>query len=502
MVKKTKILWVCNIMLPVIAEALGVESSNKEGWLSGLCDIILERQQENGIELHVAYPVGREQDGSSYEIQAEKGLLYAHGFYENVANAERYEEGLEERIQRILEQVNPDVVHCFGTEYAHTLAVARCFAHPEHLLIGIQGVCRAIAQAYMADLPEQVQNSITFRDWLKKDSIRMQQQKFELRAKREAQILSLAGNVTGRTEFDRHFTEQSNPNAVYYSMNETLRAPFYEGQWSCDTCESHTIFLSQGDYPLKGLHYMLLAAGKLLKSYPDLKICIAGNSLVNYHTLKDKIKISAYGKYLRRLICENHLGDRVHFLGRLTAQEMKQQYLKSGLYVCCSSNENSPNSLGEAMLLGVPCVAANVGGIPSLFEDGQDGILYEGYERVETEDADKSAGTTEEFQLTESNEKEKIPGDNKNNKCYCRNDAVDSVSETLKVNRKKIKETKETSELERNVENLAQAIDKMWSNREKMERYSENARLHAKRIHDKELNYQKMTEIYAEIAGR
>ena len=28
-----KVLWVCNIMLPVIAEALHKEASNKEGWL-------------------------------------------------------------------------------------------------------------------------------------------------------------------------------------------------------------------------------------------------------------------------------------------------------------------------------------------------------------------------------------------------------------------------------------------------------------------------------------
>ena len=33
-----KVLWVCNIMLPVIAEALHKEASNKEGWLSGLLE--------------------------------------------------------------------------------------------------------------------------------------------------------------------------------------------------------------------------------------------------------------------------------------------------------------------------------------------------------------------------------------------------------------------------------------------------------------------------------
>ena len=33
-----KVLWICNIMLPVIAEALHKEASNKEGWLSGLLE--------------------------------------------------------------------------------------------------------------------------------------------------------------------------------------------------------------------------------------------------------------------------------------------------------------------------------------------------------------------------------------------------------------------------------------------------------------------------------
>ena len=37
---------------------------------------------------------------------------------------------------------------------------------------------------------------------------------------------------------------------------------------------------------------------------------------------------------------------------------MKERYLKSQVFVLPSSIENSPNSLGEAMLLGVPCIAS------------------------------------------------------------------------------------------------------------------------------------------------
>ena len=50
--------------------------------------------------------------------------------------------------------------------------------------------------------------------------------------------------------------------------------------------------------------------------------------------------------------------------------------MKSHTFLCPSTLENSPNSLGEAMILGVPCVAGEVGGIPSIFSD-KEGILYQ-----------------------------------------------------------------------------------------------------------------------------
>ena len=60
------------------------------------------------------------------------------------------------------------------------------------------------------------------------------------------------------------------------------------------------------------------------------------------------------------------LEDKVSFLGPLNAEQMKAEYLRSNVFLCPSSIENSPNSLGEAQMLGVPCVASYVGGIPIL----------------------------------------------------------------------------------------------------------------------------------------
>ena len=49
----------------------------------------------------------------------------------------------------------------------------------------------------------------------------------------------------------------------------------------------------------------------------------------------------------------------------------------ANVFVMPSTIENSPNSLGEAMLLGTPCVAADVGGITNMMTHGTEGYIYQ-----------------------------------------------------------------------------------------------------------------------------
>ena len=62
-------------------------------------------------------------------------------------------------------------------------------------------------------------------------------------------------------------------------------------------------------------------------------------------------------------------------MDHLSAEEMKQAYLDANVFVLPSVMENSPNSLGEAMLLGVPCVASDVGGVKDMMADGAEGWI-------------------------------------------------------------------------------------------------------------------------------
>lgn len=127
---------------------------------------------------------------------------------------------------------------------------------------------------------------------------------------------------------------------------------------------------------MKGFHYLLQAMPKILEQFPDAEVYVAGADILKAETWKDALKLPAYGKYLKKLIRENNLEEKINMLGRIDAEEMKKQYLSCQVFVCPSVLENSPNSVGEAMLLGVPCVAANVGGIHNILTDGGDGFLY------------------------------------------------------------------------------------------------------------------------------
>ena len=377
-----KVLWICNIMPPMVAQALGLEYSVKEGWITGILEEMVRREEV--LELAIAYPVltQEKKEGIPVSLQVsgipQEKRITCYEFVENINQPEIYGgKQLEQRMKEIIEDFRPGLLHIYGTEYGHALAAVRSFPEKSKILVGLQGIVTECAAHYMAELPEKVQRKKSFRDILKQDGMKQQQEKFFLRGELENQLFAEPVCVTGRTEFDKSSVHKVNSKLTYFSMNETMRKEFYSGRWNLESCVPHRIFFSQADYPLKGFHHLLEAAGLLVKKYPDITIHVAGNNITAYGTLKEKIKISAYGKYLRSLIRRGNLQEKVFFLGKLSAGQIKEEYLKSHCYVCASSIENSPNSMAEAMLLGTPVVASRTGGIPSMLEEEKEGLLFE-----------------------------------------------------------------------------------------------------------------------------
>lgn len=365
-----KILWLTNIPLPESSLLLNEKPMPYGGWLVNASKQLSEN---DFCELAIAFP---KDNIDNYKLLYGETIKYY--LFPRIKNRDKSSIGNNVHLTRIIDEVKPDIVHIFGTEYEHTLEMINiCKERSIEAVISVQGLVSVIAKHYTSSLPVNVQRRFTFRDFVKQDSINQQQKKFSKRGNEEIESIKRAQHIIGRTTWDKACISEINPNAQYHFCNETLREEFYKYRWSIEKCEKHSIFVSQGSYPIKGLHFVLEAMRLVLRRFPDAKLYIAGDNIVKSDTLKDKLKKSSYGKYIEKLIQQYDLKNTVFFTGSLNEIKMCQQYLKSHVFVCPSSIENSPNSLGEAMILGIPSVASYVGGIPDMLKDKQEGFLYQ-----------------------------------------------------------------------------------------------------------------------------
>lgn len=364
------ILWLVSITLPAAAAACGLAAREVGGgWLTGQLDAL--QALPDAPRLVIANVEPRV---ASRTIGGTGNTRFA-----------LLPDGTEETFAALLRSVHPDLVHIWGTEYpaAATLQqVAQAAEVP--VLIGMQGVMRDCAAHLCDGVPPRYRGSNGFQRFVDRfvpgALLDKMQANFDALAESEASVLRQAHHVTGRTRFDRAAVSLLAPSARYYLCNETLRPNFYAPpQWRPHSIGSAPVLLlTQGNYPLKNLHTLLQALPAVCKVYPDLRVRIAGWPPLDKGPLLRPIirQMFPYQTYCRKLAHKLGVADRIEYTGPLQEADMRQAYLDADLFVLPSFSENSPNSLGEAMLLGLPCVASRVGGIPDLLDDGREGVLY------------------------------------------------------------------------------------------------------------------------------
>ena len=370
-----KILWITNILFPEAEEKLTGKGDFRSsgGWMLASAELLIQHEE---VKLYVATV-----SSLVRKLEVIEGKQITYYVLPYGKGNIKYNKVYESYWRLIKEQVKPDVVHIHGTEYTQGLAYIRACGN-ERVVVSVQGLKSGIAPYYCAGLTlKDIYRNITLRDIIK-GGIYSEQRAFYQSGELEKVTLRKVSHIIGRTSWDRAHIWSINPEASYHICNETLRKEFYEGEkWSYDKCIPHTIFLSQGSYPLKGLHQVLKAMPLILRHYPNATIRIAGSDITRNKGLWGVLHFTSYGRIVRRLIKKFSLEGKVTFLGPLNAKQMKDEYLRSNVFICPSSIENSPNSLGEAQILGVPCVASYVGGIPD-FMQGCEHNMYR-YEEIE-----------------------------------------------------------------------------------------------------------------------
>jgi len=356
-----RVLWLLNAPLP---EALSVltgrpEVSHSTG--SWVCALTEALGQRSDITLFTAAP-----SPLTRKLVEVKGPSATHFVVPVKGN----------HWKELSERVRPDVVHIHGTEFPFFLDyVETCGS--DHVVASLQGLLCAYREVIYGGIPEEtIRRYITFRDILRKDSLVDKRADMWRRGDAEIALLKKLKHVMGRTFWDQEVSLNVNPDLQYHYCGEALREPFYTGKWEFERCIPHRIFLSQGTNPFKGVHLLFAALPEVLRKYPDTSVHIAGPNVLIGGRVKVKFFKNGFGNYLSALIRQYGLQETVRFIGESDAERIKRELLAANLFLLPSVIENSPNSLCEAQLLGVPSVASDVGGTSALIPDASCGTLY------------------------------------------------------------------------------------------------------------------------------
>jgi colanic acid/amylovoran biosynthesis glycosyltransferase len=117
----------------------------------------------------------------------------------------------------------------------------------------------------------------------------------------------------------------------------------------------------------KGIEYSIIAVAKVAKIYPHIEYYIIGDGELKEH--------------LQQLIQSLNITAQVKLLGWKTQPEIIEILKQSDIFIAPSvtakdGNQDAPvNTLKEAMIMGLPVIATNHGGIPELVQDGISGFL-------------------------------------------------------------------------------------------------------------------------------
>ncbi len=332
---------------------------NGGGWIASLEQIV---RKNKDIELGVAFNFPDngfkyENDGVSYyPIPAERHSLLGKLFSKN-DNRENIAKYLQ-----IIDDFQPDLIQIFGSENEFG-AICKHTSIP--VVIHMQG---CILPYHNALFPIGMKKS----DFLFKKGLSLSyriiglrsEKAFRKRAEMEIETIQSCKYFMGRTEWDKSLIDLFNPVATYFHCEEALRDSFINSdkQWKYTDGGKKTIISVISRPWYKGCDLILKTAA-LLKRFTDIDF-----EWKVYGIPEMRFYESVYGIKAKNV--------NVRPMGTASKEELVDALCSSSCYVHTSYIDNSPNSICEAQIMGVPVLATNVGGISSIVNSGVDGILF------------------------------------------------------------------------------------------------------------------------------
>lgn len=239
------------------------------------------------------------------------------------------------RVQRILNQIRPDVVNSHLPHY--TLASLRA-GYPT--IYTIHGVVHREALFSERTLFNRLRFLV--EGWQAGKAVR-----------RASEIVAISPYI--QKEY-HHWTQ-----ARFHVIENPLPPEFF----SLPNLEEPDRLLYPGTISeRKNIVGLLEALALVRRKKPRVHLRLAGRSLSR-----------SYFGHVQEFIKENKLGSNVEFLGLLDGPALREEYARCSAVVLASRQETVPMAVMEAMAAGKPVVSTDVGGLPYLVEDGKTGFI-------------------------------------------------------------------------------------------------------------------------------
>lgn len=141
-----------------------------------------------------------------------------------------------------------------------------------------------------------------------------------------------------------------------------------------DQCERLILFVGRIEQ-IKGIDVLLEALGLLFARRPDLRgqacLVVVGGALDPEDDAPEIEKVTE----LRRLVHEHRMEDSVDFVGSMDQSRLALWYAAADVCAVPSLTESFGLVALESMACGTPVVATRVGGLQTVVEDGESGLL-------------------------------------------------------------------------------------------------------------------------------
>lgn len=349
-----------------VSPSLYSDNGNNQGlgWIASLERIV---RMDKDITLGIAFEYGDE----VFKVEQESVTYYPMNVFHDRKDIENrhYHVDIEERLfmpycLRVIDDFKPDVIQVFGSEWCFGL-IQEYTDIP--VVIHIQGSMPPYQNAMFPPgyswWEEHAQIPWWNFRWRNRHTL-WRKRNLEV-VTREERILRGGKHFMGRTDWDYALSRLYAPESNYYKCWEALRPVFIKGtvQWQPDKNRKKYIIVSTGPSRLKGMDVILKTA-RLLKENSDIdfewRIIGATPAYLSEHEHKWGI---------------DSMKNNVRPLGVLDGDAVCRELLDCDLYVLPTYIDNSPNSVCEAMCLGVPVVSTLTGGLPSLIKNYRTGEL-------------------------------------------------------------------------------------------------------------------------------